>query len=210
MSGTLLFFIFAAVILVFFINTRRKAVMKRTRFIDNYQFPDRIPQKVKEHYPHLTDEQVEQVIVGLRDYFHICHLAGRRMVSMPSQIVDVAWHEFILFTRKYDYFCQQSLGRFLHHTPAEAMKTPTRAQQGIKVAWRLACKREKIAPRSPHRLPLIFAIDKLLDIKDGFFYSLNCKAGKADNYCASSIGCSSCGGCGGDSSGCGGGCGGGD
>ena len=37
----------------------------------------------------------------------------------PSLIVDMAWHEFILFTRAYDKFCQQQFGRFIHHQPED-------------------------------------------------------------------------------------------
>lgn len=139
------------------------------------------------------------------------------MVAMPSQIVDDGWHEFILFTRSYKDFCKKALGRFLHHTPTEAMRTPTLAQEGIKRAWRLACAKERINPNNPTRLPLIFAIDSMLNIPNGFKYSLNCKDKNSPSYgggyCAGHIGCTS--GCAGDfgantSSGadCGSGCGG--
>ncbi len=52
---------------------------------------------------------------------------------MPSQVVDDAWHEFILFTRAYQQYCNKALGRYLHHTPAEAMDSPTIAQEGNKL-----------------------------------------------------------------------------
>ncbi len=102
------------------------------------------------------------MLQGLREYFLLCHRAGQRMVAMPSQAVDVVWHEFILFTRAYQGFCRRALGRFLHHVPAEAMRTPTDAQDGIKRAWRLACHREGLDPKTPERLPLIFALDAML------------------------------------------------
>jgi len=35
----------------------------------------------------------------------------------PSYIVDLAWHELILFTRTYDNFCQAYFARFIHHNP---------------------------------------------------------------------------------------------
>ena len=68
--------------------------------------------------------------------------------------------------------------------------------------------------RNSARLPFIFALDALLEIPNGFVYSLNCRDNNAANsaYCAGDIGCG--GGCGGSSgsdtgdSGCGGGCGG--
>lgn len=162
---------------------------QREDFIDQYRFPQSISLKVKQKYPHLTDDNLKKVIRGLREYFQICNLAGRRMVSMPSQVVDVAWHKFILFTREYDKFCHKALGRFLHHTPAEAMQATTLAQAGIKRAWRLSCLRSHIDPKVPSRLPTLFAIDADLEIPDGFKYTVNCKEGNGQ-YCASHIGCS--------------------
>jgi hypothetical protein len=195
-------------------------------YIKNYRFNSSIGKKVLARYPHLTETQVQLVFDGLREYFYICNMAKRRMVSMPSQVVDVAWHEFILFTRSYQTLCKKSLGRFLHHTPTEAMRTATLAQDGIKWAWRLSCAKNSINPANPAVLPLLFSIDTKLNIEDGFKYSTNCKDRSspvnADGYCAGHIGCAS--GCAGDSGspvesggffdsfgdsdGCGGGCGG--
>ena len=185
---------------------------RRAAFIKRYTFPPSIREKVRERYPHLSDAQLRKVMDGLREYFQVCNYAGRRFVSMPSQVVDVAWHEFILFTRRYDKFCTDAFGRFLHHTPAEAMTDKTNAQDGIKRAWRLSCKLNSVNAQAPKALPLLFAIDDNLDIDDGFTYDLDCEKSKRDSYCASHIGCG--GGCAGDSgscagdSGCGGGCGG--
>lgn len=200
-----------------YIANKTLQISRRKSLIDSYIFPTTIIQKVMDKYPHLSESQAAEVMDGLRDYFHICNQAGKRMVSMPSQAVDIAWHEFILFTQRYDQFCHRALGRFLHHTPAEAMQSSTSAQRGIKRAWSIACRRENISPRSAHKLPLLFALDKKLKIPDGFKYSLNCKARNGDSYCATHIGCSSGSGSifggssdsssDGGSSGCGGGCG---
>lgn len=35
----------------------------------------------------------------------------------PSHKVDLAWHEFILFTRAYHRFCESYFGEYIHHTP---------------------------------------------------------------------------------------------
>jgi len=208
----IIFALFVAFIL--FRMTRKSRARKRADLIDAYPFPVKLSEKIAETYPHLSKRDVAKVIQGLREYFHICNTAGNTMVSMPSQVVDVAWHEFILFTKKYDQFCNEALGRFLHHTPAEAMSTPTMAQKGIKTAWRLSCAREQVPSKNPTRLPLLFALDAELRIPDGFTYALNCKRtdqSSAHPYCASHIGCSSgdSAGEGGDGdSGCSGGCGG--
>ncbi|MDH5409495.1 MAG: hypothetical protein OEY00_12860 [Gammaproteobacteria bacterium] len=211
-------------LLYFYLRNKKN---RQLAFIKKYHFHKSIREKIIARHPHLTDEQSHLVFRALRDYFWMCNMAKRRMVAMPSQVVDDAWHEFILFTRSYKVFCRKALGRFLHHTPTEAMSSPTLAQEGIKRAWRLACAKEHIDPKNPNRLPLIFAIDAMLNIENGFKYSLNCKDKNSPtgDYCAGHIGCSS--GCAGDSgsssdsgglfdgafnsncsSGCGGGCGG--
>lgn len=182
---------------------RRNKLKLRRQRIDQFRYPPSLADKVRNKYPHLTQQQADYVITGLKEYFQICLMAGKRNVSMPSQVVDVAWHEFILFTRHYQYFCNKALGRFLHHTPAEAMKSQTIAEEGIKTAWEMSCRRENIDPKHPERLPILFAMDSQLAIADGFNYTLDCKNSK-DEYCAGHI--SSCGGSG-CSSGCGSSCG---
>lgn len=205
-----LLLLFAVLATVAYLVDRHLARLRRDRRIAAFNFPPSLAVKVRERYPHISETQSAEVVEGLREYFFVCNRAGRRLVAMPSQAVDVAWHEFILFTRKYEGFCRHALGRFLHHTPAEAMASPTDAQEGIRRAWRIACHREGIEPRQPSRLPTLFAIDAALAIPDGFEYHLDCAA-EGQGYCAGHIGCASgcAGGCGGDSDGgCGGGCGG--
>jgi len=35
----------------------------------------------------------------------------------PSDLVDIGWHTFILYTRDYAQFCDRIAGRFIHHAP---------------------------------------------------------------------------------------------
>lgn len=179
-----------------------RSTAAREGFISKYIFPDKLNKKLIEKYPHLTKEQTVRVIAGLREYFYLCNNAGD-MVAMPSQAVDEVWHEFILFTKQYEEFCNNAFGRFLHHTPAEAMSSPVSAQEGIERAWSLSCAREDISPVSADKLPILFALDVELDIPDGFKYSLDCSADNDLNFCAAHIsrkrsdgGCAG-GGCGG-------------
>lgn len=185
---------------------------KKRQFIETYEFSNALKAKFANSNKFSEPSQQELVFTALRDYFYICHRADKLMVSMPSQIVDDAWHQFILFTKDYNDFCLKAFGRFLHHTPAEAMETETQAQAGIKRAWHFRCERENLNQNHPDRLPLIFAIDSTLNIENGFLYSLNCLPtsnhdDRAINmgYCATHIGCGGSSGCsasgGGDSAG---------
>jgi hypothetical protein len=197
----------AAVILLL---RRAWAKARRRAFIETFEFPEGLRKKFREARPGLTLAQEGLIFDALRQYFQVCRRAGTRFVSMPSQAVDDAWHAFILFTRGYERFCRRAFGRFLHHTPAEAMTSPTLATEGIRRAWRHACALERIDPKTPARLPLLFAVDQTLGLSDGFRYALNCEPGR-DTYCASHIGCGSgCGGGDGGDGGDGGSCGGGD
>lgn len=184
---------------------RQHALQRRLDAIRAHPFPQSVRMKFRDVQPDLDSTQEHQVFEGLRDYFILCAQARGRFVSMPSQVADDAWHAFILHTRYYQDFCSKAFGRFLHHTPAEAMSTQTLATEGIQRAWRLACALERINPRQPERLPRLFALDGALNIPNGFRYDTRCTPGSG-NYCASHIGCSSgCGGSSGSDSGDGGG-----
>lgn len=149
---------------------------RRTAYIDAFPYRRMLDQRLAARRPELSETQRSEVFAVLLDYFAICNKAGSRMVAMPSQAADDAWHEFILFTRQYDKYCGKAFGRFLHHTPAEAMSSPTQASQGLRRAWRLACRREGIDPQKPERLPRLFALDASLGIAGGFVYHLDCMA----------------------------------
>jgi hypothetical protein len=180
---------------------------QQPQFINNYQFSDALLNKFSKKYPSFNNKQKQLVIQGLKDYFYLCNQSPKQTVSMPSQVVDDLWHEFILFTKDYQDFCHQAFNKFLHHIPTEAMTNQKQAQNGIKRAWYLGCLKDNINPRQPKKLPLIFAIDSLLEIENGFYYDLNChnskKANKfphcsSNSYCVTNIGCIS--GCAGISS----------
>lgn len=216
--------IVAAVVCIAAASAYEKEKRKRREtFIENYRFPEGVEKKLLQVYPTLTEQELILVFRGLRDYFQICLMAKNRMISMPSKVVDAAWHEFILFTNYYRTFCQSAFGKYLDHTPAEGMTDASSLQLGMKRVWKLSCSWEDIDPKSPDRLPLLFEIDMKLNIPNGMKYSLDDEEAKKDDVmnpttvvaCGSGTtygtSCSSCvsdSGCSGGDSGCSGGCGG--
>jgi hypothetical protein len=181
--------------------------MRRRAFVVGYSFPVSLDRRLQREFPGYEAADRREILAGLRDWFCIAQDARGRSLSMPSKIVDAAWHEFILDTRAYREFCQGAFGRYYDHVPAEAMRSPMQAQEGIRRSWRLACALEKLDREKPVKLPRLFALDARLAVPGGFVYALDC-ARVAQSYCASSIGCAS--GCGGSDGGDGdgGGCGG--
>lgn len=186
----------------------------RSTYLRDYEFPSGLRQRLAQRFPGYSRAQWNAVFDGLRQWFTVLRKAGDRPVAMPSRAVDEAWHEFILDTRRYDAFCRRAFGRFVHHRPAEPMRDPQRAQDGIRRAWRLACELEGIAPKRPTRIPLLFALDATLGFPGGHPYRIGATPPPADDrdreieFDAGAIGCASDGGSGGGDGGCGGGCGG--
>jgi hypothetical protein len=180
------------------------AMYRREQFIRHSVLPQFLKLKLRERYAHLSQKDAELVERGLRQFFLTCHRSRGKFVAMPSQAVDVLWHEFILHTRAYRRWCGFGLGRFLHHTPAEALAQNDKRNDGLRRAWFWACKDESIDPRLPTRLPLLFALDTKLGIEGGFNYVPDCRAinqhfqSQGDKHCGTDFSRSSSGGEGGD------------
>ena len=65
-------------------------------------------------------------------FLDMCHASPGAL--SPSRTVDKAWHEFLLFTRDYQQFCEERYGRFIHHQPYD---DEPRHQSPVPWWWRL-------------------------------------------------------------------------
>ncbi len=151
------------------VKSIRKA--RREAYIEKYAFRQELLDKLGHHFPHLTKPQIEQVINGLRYYF-ILRLQHGDNIAMPSKVVDALWHDFILFTKDYQVFCEKAFGGFLHHMPYTSMTSPADAHSSLLNVWRYCCEQEGVNPIIPQRLPLLFKLDNELGIPDSFGYSV--------------------------------------
>ncbi len=140
---------------------RRQA---REAHIRNFRFPKGIYAKVIKLHPQLSLRDMELVGAGLRQFFLAYAKSGEQYVSMPSQVADDLWHEFILYTKNYQDFNRQAFSRFLHHTPAAAVSS----------------KEENINPLKASRMPLLFALDTKFNIVGGFHYVPDCSGIKRE------------------------------
>jgi hypothetical protein len=157
-------------LLIIFSSIRKR---RRRRFIEErFEFPPALADKLRKHHPRLREDEIGQVLDGLRQWFVAALYANGEMIGMPSRVVDDAWHEFILMTRPYTEFCNQAFGNYLHHTP-NALST------------------EPIAPRIPKTLdllrkaevvgvggmPVLFTLDSDLRIERAGFGGEDCLGG---------------------------------
>jgi hypothetical protein len=195
LAGTL--FIAAALTVALLVLHARWRVAVRAEFVRSYTLPVGLFDKLRQRHPNLTVKDCQLTAHALRQFF-LAHLkSGKQFVSMPSQVVDDLWHEFILYTKNYDHFCRRAFGRFLHHSPAAVLSSSKLSNVGLRRTWWYSCLEENINPRVPTRLPLLFAIDGKLKIENGFIYAADCKglrkgAGQADSgaviYCGGDFG----------------------
>ncbi|MEX5608152.1 hypothetical protein ABFV58_08945 [Pseudomonas protegens] len=167
-----------ALILVFWRRQKALTALRREAHIRNFTLPPRLFEPLRTQHPHLNLKDCQLVAQGLRQFFLAYLKSGQRYVSMPSQVVDDLWHEFILHTRDYQQFCNQAFGQFLHHTPAAVLgqNAAQQSDNGLRRVWRQACLEENINPAQPSRLPLLFALDAKLKIAGGFHYVADCQS----------------------------------
>jgi len=196
-------FIFAAISLILAITLikvwSRLRNASRADFIRSYMFPPGLLDRFSIHQPGLSLKERQLVAHALRQFFIAYLKSGRKFISMPSQVADDLWHEFILYTRHYDTFCQQAFGSFMHHTPAVALGTDKQGNAGLRRAWWFCCLEENINPKKATRLPLLFSLDQKLNINNGFRYALDCAGIRRENtiqnsgtiYCGGDISSSS-------------------
>ncbi len=108
---------------LFAVNRR----MKRAEYVRGYSWPPGLLDKLRQRHASFTRKETALVSQGLRQFFLAYLQSGNKYVAMPSQVADELWHEFILYTRAYQEFCEEGFGAFLHHTPAVAL-APGRRQ----------------------------------------------------------------------------------
>ncbi len=149
---------------------------RREQYIRTYSYPPGLFDRLSKRHPELAFKDIALISRALRHFFLAHMKSGGQFVSMPSQVVDDLWHEFILHTKNYEVFCRHAFGGFLHHTPAAALGAQRRDNAGLRRVWWWCCLEENIDPRRPSRLPLLFALDAKLAISNGFRYATDCRA----------------------------------
>lgn len=170
--------LFISSIIVAIISPTERSKNRREKYIQEYQFSSSIVDKIKKTYPHLNEENIHLVLRALKEYFLMNARTKNQKIAMPSKVVDLAWHEFILHTQHYSQFCKKAFGYFLHHSPTAAVSKNVQVQQesasnGMRSAWRLSSKSE-YSQVEHLSMPLLFAIDELLKIPDGQYYNMQC------------------------------------
>lgn len=161
-------------------------------YIRKYNFPDEAKARLKTRFPLYAAEDINDVFEALKDYFMMQGLFGKRMLPLPSKAVEVAWIEFAQSKRDYAIFCikafpfrsvscQPSVGFSKHWKPcfdssdeweSTYKENATWTDYYLQFVWTKCCEMRAINPINPHVIPLLFSLDRRLDIDGGIYYSL--------------------------------------
>lgn len=99
--------------------------------VDAYPVPEMlIPRISKEH-----DYTLPYATGALREAKRMLYLGviANEAVS-PSNLVDMAWHEMLMFTRFYQEF-STFIGRFMHHDPTPGAPDGGRMYENTKALY---------------------------------------------------------------------------
>ncbi|WP_412753378.1 glycine-rich domain-containing protein [Krasilnikovia sp. M28-CT-15] len=78
----------------------------------------RLTARVAFEHPELAPDMPVRILDQALAFLGACAVTTEPIG--PSDLVDIGWHTFILYTRDYEAFCDRVAGRFIHHRPDDA------------------------------------------------------------------------------------------
>lgn len=76
---------------------------------------DRLVARISAEHPELPADMPVRILDQTLAFLETCATATEPIG--PSELVDIGWHAFILYTHEYAEFCDRIAGRFIHHVP---------------------------------------------------------------------------------------------
>lgn len=72
----------------------------------------------------INQEEVVALLTEVIRFLNLIAFSEQRLT--PGKMVDDAWHEFILCTKAYWEFCEETFGRMIHHHPGGSQEDNAR------------------------------------------------------------------------------------
>ena len=98
-----------------------RGTRKTLKILWEYEFPSELTTRLKEKYPFsvMTDKEIAVCLDEFKKFMAVMIIGKKKKqgVAMTSNVIDIIWHQFILFTIEYEKFSQLLNGKFIHHTP---------------------------------------------------------------------------------------------
>jgi hypothetical protein len=80
------------------------------------EMTERLARRITTDHPEISEATARRIIGQTAAFLAA---SGRQpgQSLAPSELVDIGWHTFILHTIDYADFCENVVGRFVHHVP---------------------------------------------------------------------------------------------
>ena len=77
----------------------------------------------------VSEEEASAIFTETKKFLWLCQLPGI-FINDDLLIIDEMWHNFVLFTKDYHYFCQSHFNRYFHHLPASKKEKEDAKKKG--------------------------------------------------------------------------------
>ncbi|MFJ6150743.1 glycine-rich domain-containing protein [Micromonospora profundi] len=146
----------------------------RLRAVDDLQFPASGRQRLRNQFPHLSDDDIHLVESATRQWFRLVVRHSDTKVTMPSVAVDVLWQEMTLHAQDYAAFCDAAFGSLLHHRPRSAASAGAVDVDRIPLLLATLSHSRRDEDCGPTGLPLLFRVDQEVGVPQGNRYLADC------------------------------------
>jgi hypothetical protein len=153
-------YLFVIALVVYWFFTARK---RREKYLEKYVFPKELETALSKEF---KSEQHEQILEALREYFIILNKANNAKFFVPSKAILIAWRIFIDL-ESYEKFANKAFGEVIVPPKLNKKISKWTLRNAFRTVYALASSREKIDRKKQKKLPSIFKLDKLLNIKNG-------------------------------------------
>lgn len=70
----------------------------------------------------IEHEEAQKIFTETLKWLWLGNKIDGVFIDDSTLIIDEMWHNFILFTQEYEFFCLNNFGRYLHHQPEKRKK----------------------------------------------------------------------------------------
>jgi hypothetical protein len=138
----------------------------RLTFVNAYRLPAAVRQRFAFLHESLRADQMDQVEAAARQWYRLVARHPRARLAMPSTVVAQLVDEFTVHAGEYTAFCRSAFGK---SPPAVA------GDDALWPTFRFAQADDgSVAPA----LPLIFRVDRELNVPSGRYYLASCGGGR--------------------------------
>ncbi|WP_439675880.1 glycine-rich domain-containing protein [Embleya sp. MST-111070] len=89
----------------------------------------RLTARIRADRPEIDADLADRIVTGTAEFLTVS-AADPRARMVPSALIDVGWHAWVLHTVDYAEYCDR-IGRFVHHVPDTGSRTMAQGRDDV-------------------------------------------------------------------------------